>query len=158
MNKHAGSTQAVETLSGQWRAEHRELNQFFDDFRRWAYDVSLFGMPHFGESADRLKQFRRRLVEQFDREDELSNQATAMNNHRLPQMGLDPHRITVEHGPLLSQLDVLIDRLDELEPPFDSWQDAIGQVESFIESLDHHEEEEAAYITWLLPPSEIGGA
>ena len=56
-----------------------------------------------------------------------------------------------EHIQLLDRLDELTRNLNELEPPFDSWQATIDQLEWFVDALECHEEQESASIEALMP-------
>jgi iron-sulfur cluster repair protein YtfE (RIC family) len=151
MNTHTDSARIAETLSHKWREEHTALDAFFDDFRKWAYEVAQRGVPRFGETAGKLKQLRQRLVTHFEREDGLSTQFVALRGGLSPEPEANRRMVTHDHASLLTQLDSLIEKLNELEPPFASWQEAIEQVERFIDVLDQHEEQESDSIAWLLP-------
>jgi iron-sulfur cluster repair protein YtfE (RIC family) len=141
----------VEGLSHQWREGHRELNQFFDEYRRWAYEISQRDFPHFGETADRLKQLREELVKHFSSENEISKKMIAARGKPSPEAEANRRQIEADHVNLTSRLDMLISQLGELEPPFDSWQQAVEEVERFCDALEQHEEQESDCIEWLMP-------
>ena len=76
------STKSIETcreLFQRWCEEHERLEELMNDFRQWAYEISQLGIPHFGETADKLTRIRQRLVEHFDREDEIGRELTICN-------------------------------------------------------------------------------
>lgn len=105
--------------------------------------VSQLGIPHFGELALRLKGLRKRLIEQLSREDVLHAAA------REPGVRTGKGGATELPGPsapqpwrVLDQLDDLIEKLDQLEPPFSSWQSAVDRTEDFIGALEQHETDE----------------
>ncbi len=138
-----------------WQSEDRELETSIDELRRWMYEVSQLGDPHFGETATRLEPLRQRLVQHFAREDEMiaeiasshltsTQKARAMNNQSLR-----------DRGRLFAQLDDLTDRLNQLDPPFVSWQRATEEVEAFVAVLEEHERREAENMEELIPPPEI---
>ena len=56
-----------------------------------------------------------------------------------------------DHSQLLARLNNLGDRLNELEPPFESWQAAIQEVQIFANVLERHELEESARVEMLMP-------
>ena len=59
-------------------------------------------------------------------------------------------RSSRDHRELLKQLDDLIRDLDQLDPPFLSWQAAISELERFIDSLEQHESYEFQRINSLF--------
>lgn len=143
--------QTVESLTHSWKEDHRKLNEFFDEYRKWAYQIAQRGFPHFGETADRLRKLRERLETHFSHEDEICKQMAALINTTSPEAEANRRQVAGDHVNLLSRLDTLISRLSELEPPFDSWQQAVEEVERFCDALEQHEEQESDCITWLLP-------
>ena len=52
---------------------------------------------------------------------------------------------------LVARMDVLYEKLMQLEPPFASWQDAVQQIGLFVDVLEQHEEQESENIHWLSP-------
>ena len=52
---------------------------------------------------------------------------------------------------MLVRLDDLIERLNQSDPPFDSWQAATEEVEVFVEQLEQHEDHETDMIELLMP-------
>lgn len=151
MSTRIKSIATVERLSHQWHDGHRELDAFFDDYRKWSYEVSQFGFPHFGEMADRLEQLRELLRDHFSKENEICSQLIAVSDRATPEIEANRRRVASDHTSLLARLDELISRLNELEPPFESWEDALNQVERFCDALEQHEEQEADCIDWLAP-------
>lgn len=151
MKTRTDTEQTIERLTYQWRDDHKKLDEFFDEHRRWAYDIGQRGIPHFGETADRLKQLRERLAEHFAREDEICDQLLAIADSPSPEVESNRRQVATDHVNLLTRLDKLISNLSELEPPFDSWQQAVEQVELFCDALEQHEEQESDCITWLVP-------
>ena len=141
----------VESLTHRWRDGHRKLDEFFDEYRKWAYDVAQQGVPHFGETADRLKQLRECLSEHFLAEDEICEQLIAITGTPSPELDANRRQVATDHINLLSRLDTLINELSEVDPPFDSWQQAVEQVERFCDALEQHEEQESDCIQWLVP-------
>lgn len=151
MKTRTDTEHTIESLSFQWRDDHRKLNEFFDEHRRWAYDIGQRGVPHFGETADRLKRLRAQLTEHFARENEICDQLTAIVVSPSPEVDANRRQVEADHANLLARLDTLINKLSELDPPFESWQQAVEQVELFCDALEQHEEQESDCITWLLP-------
>jgi iron-sulfur cluster repair protein YtfE (RIC family) len=127
------------------------LNEFFDEYRKWAYQIAQRGFPHFGETACRLKELRERLCEHFTEEDEIAEQLLAMKGERSPEVEANRRQVASDHVNLLARLDSLIEQLNQVDPPFDSWQEAVEKVERFCDALEQHEEQESDCINWLAP-------
>jgi iron-sulfur cluster repair protein YtfE (RIC family) len=142
-----------QALFAKWQAEHRQLDEFTEELRTWTYEVAQLGIPHFGEAANKLTLLRVRLQKHFQQEDEIGNQLA--NQQSVPSVEIEATRrkATQDHISLSTRLDDLIDRLAQTEPPFDSWEQAVQEVDLFIDALEQHEEQESASITWLSPPS-----
>ena len=141
----------VEQLMHRWRTGHIELHEFFDEYRRWSYEVAQRGFPHFGEAADRLRQLRERLTDHFQKEDEISDELVAIGGQPTPEIDANRRQISADHVHLLNRLDDLIGQFGALEPPFESWQEGVEQVERFCDALEQHEEQESDCINWLKP-------
>lgn len=154
MKTRTDTTETVERLTHQWQQGHHDLNSFFGEHRQWAYEIAQRGFPHFGETADRLKQLRLRLTEHFRQEDEISERLAKLGETPSPEVEANRRQVAIDHGCLLSRLDTLIGRLSELEPPFESWQAAVEEVELFCDALEQHEEQESDCLNWLVPKQE----
>ena len=151
MTSQAASAKVAETLSHKWHKEHRALDVFIEGFRQWAYQVSQRGLPRFGETAARLQQLHQRLEEHFACEDDLASQFATSRIGLSPEVDANRRQVAQDHNSLLSRLQRLIEKLNETDPPFASWQAATDQVDRLLDALDQHEEQEADSITWLLP-------
>ena len=134
-----------------WRAEDRQLEVGIDGVRDWMQEVNQLGIPHFGETATRLLPLRRRLVTHFEREDRMIAQLAELYPSSSPEVQAVRRQSSHDHHQLLARLDDLIQRLGQTEPPFDSWQAAMDELESFVDLLEQHEEQEADSIGMLMP-------
>lgn len=137
-----------------WQSERRAISTCIDELRQWMNEVSQLGIPHFGETAMRLRPLRSRLADHFACEDEMTAKVTDSLGGGASEsetQGFEDSavRSSREHRELLRQLDDLIRDLDELDPPFRSWQAAISAVERFIDSLEQHEADELQRINSL---------
>ncbi len=148
MDEHPNAT--IHSLFGKWKNEDQELERYVDGVRSWMNEVSQLGIPRFGETANRLQQFRDRLTMHFDREDEIGTQ---LADHYADSTELDAARRQAErdHRQLRNRLSDLISRLDALDPPFTSWESAMDEVESFVVALERHEDQEAESVELLMP-------
>ena len=134
-----------------WRAEDRDLESRLDEVRDWMREVSQLGIPHFGETATRLRPLREALVRHFQREDAMIAQLARSYPSPSPEINAVRSQSAYDHDLLLSRLDDLTQRLDEPEPPFTSWQLAMDEIELFVVALEQHEEQEAESIKFLMP-------
>lgn len=138
-----------------WQAEDREIERRVDELRRWMYEVSQLGDPHFGETATRLGPMRQRLLVHFEREDEMISEIAASHRTSARKVNMMRRQSSADRDQLIEQLDDLAMRLNELDPPFVSWQRAVDEVETLVHSLEAHEARESERMTELLPSSEL---
>jgi hypothetical protein len=141
-----------------WRAEDRQLEVGIDGVRDWMQEVNQLGIPHFGETATRLLPLRQRLVTHFQREDQMIAQLAELYPSSSPEVQAVRRQSSRDHHQLLARLDDLIQRLGQTEPPFASWQAAMDELESFVDLLEQHEEQEADSIERLMPVEQRGDA
>ena len=154
MSGHASSE--IHALFGQWKDEDRDLDSYVDSVRDWMNDVSKLGIPRFGETANRLQRLRERLNAHFEREDKIGGQLQDLYEGDSAELTAACRQAQRDHSSLLDQLDSLIARLDEVDPPFPSWEAAMGQFELFIVALEQHEDHELDSIEMLIPPLRKG--
>ncbi|QDV40361.1 hypothetical protein Enr13x_01670 [Stieleria neptunia] len=133
-----------------WLSEDRKMNESLRELRDWMKQIEQLGVPHFGETADRLQPLRDGLVKHFDHEDEM----IASIGKSLPEPSADFDHLRSDscngHDLLRAHLDDLSARLRETDPPFSSWQAAMQEVEGFIDRLEQHELTETRAIQALL--------
>lgn len=139
-----------------WQSEDRKLETCIDEIREWMYEVSQLGNPHFGETATRLKPLRRRLVQHFEREDEMVAAIAKSHLTSTRKVNAMSKQSSRDRERIFSHLDGLMDRLNQLDPPFVSWERAIEEVEEFVAVLEQHERREAKSIKTVISNSEIG--
>ena len=145
------TSDTCQSLFARWRQEHDELDQVTGELRQWTYEVGQVGIPHFGEAGDKLAKVRQRLVEHFKREEEIGQQL--LDDCKNSAEAISTCRsASQDHEHLLGRITDLIVRLQQPEAPFESWQQAVREVELFLDALEQHEEHEEANITWLAPP------
>lgn len=143
--------QTIDGLMHRWRQSHKELDEFFEEYRQWSYEVAQRGFPHFGEASERLKRLRECLTSHFSEEDSISDELVVLSGRPTPEIEANRRQVDSDHINLLARLDTLIGELGALDPPFESWQDAVEKVERFCDALEQHEEQESDCITWLFP-------
>lgn len=134
-----------------WQTEDRALEVAVDEIRDWMHEVNQLGIPHFGETATRLAPLRNRLVNHFHREDEMIAGLAEQYPSTSPEIEAVRRQSGRDHHRLLCRLDDLIDRLAQIDPPFDSWQAAMDELEMFVDLLEQHEERESESIETLMP-------
>ncbi len=134
-----------------WKNEDHYLQAQFDQIRDWMLQVSQLGIPRFGETAGRLRLLRDCLNNHFEREKLLCDQLSGFYTSPCPQVDSIRRQATRDHYQLMQRIDDLIDDLTKLEPPFDSWGDAMERVEQFIDTFEQHEQFESESIRSMIP-------
>jgi uncharacterized protein (DUF3084 family) len=127
------------------------LESHIDVIRDWMISVSQLGIPRFGETAGRLKQLRARLALHFDHETDISAQLTSLYASNSVELNGVRRQMDHDHRNLLQRFDELIQRLEELDPPFSSWESATEEVELLVVALEQHEDQEADSFRTLIP-------
>ncbi len=145
------SEKTLHSLFQQWKDEDQELERYIDDVRDWMADVSQLGIPRFGETANRLKSLLDRLTDHFDREDEIIAQLAELYAPDSVEVSAARRQASRDHRLLSDRLGDLVSRLDQLEPPFASWESAMDEVELFVVALEQHEDQEAESVEMLIP-------
>lgn len=103
--------------------QQRKLREFVLELRGWLYEVEQMGIPKFGETGYRLRQFR----------DSLSMHFETCVHDRWDRPNKDFEQ---QSTMLLKRLDDLIRQLEMLEPPFDSWEKLTQMLNDFSDSLE----------------------
>ena len=142
--------ETVSKLFQSWQDEDRNLRGRIAKLRDWMSEVSQLGIPHFGETAHYLRSLREHLVGHFEHEDVISGQLANCSSAPDDQIIELKSTQSREHEQILVQLDDLVSRLNELEPPFRSWQAAIADVEQLVEALVQHEQHESKTVLSLI--------
>lgn len=138
---------ALAPLLQQWNDEHHDLSRSIRETSLWLGQVSQRGIPRFGELAARLSLMRQRMKQHFDREEALGDDLQQASD--CLEVKTTRRRAISDHQHLTQRIDDLIAKLSELEPPFDSFQQAIDQVGLFVDAFEQHEEQEAQGLQWL---------
>ena len=144
-----GVLKSIPQVLDHWHDEDRSLATCIDQVRAWMREVEQRGIPHFGETAARLVPLRERLVQHFEREDKMLHQIADLFLAPTPEIDSVRTQALHEHDQLLFALDELRGRLAKLQPPFESWQAAMREVEEFFAALEQHEEREAENVRAL---------
>jgi iron-sulfur cluster repair protein YtfE (RIC family) len=152
---NADTNVSLATIYRNWLSQDRELQSRIDEIRQWMYEVAEFGQPHFGETASRLQPLRKRLMQHFEREDEMTEEIAKSHLTSTSEVKAMRQQSSRDRNRLFAQLDELTDRLNLLDPPFASWQRAIEEVEVLIDSLEGHEVREVENLKSLIPSSEL---
>lgn len=125
----------------QLLSDHQALLQSICDMRDWTCAVSEWGMPRFGELGFRLAVFRDALSQHFSEEESGKYfRVTPGPEAQMMMVFCD------QHQQLLERLDRLIGFLRAPEPKFRSWQAAVEQVESLINDICDHEQQETVLL------------
>ncbi len=145
------SQRSLALIYDSWQEEDRELETRIDEVRDWMLEVNQLGIPHFGETATRLRPLRERLFIHFGRENELISQLANFYPASSPEIEAVRKQSIADHDQLLSRLENLIDRLNLPEPPFQSWTEAMDEVSMFVDAIEQHEDRESDSIQMLMP-------
>ena len=86
MKTQMEKSQTVDALMHRWRQSHKELDEFFDEYRQWSYEVAQRGFPHFGEASERLKRLRECLHSHFSQEDAISDELVVLSGRPTPEI------------------------------------------------------------------------
>ena len=121
--------------------DHRDLLQSICCIRDWTRAVSEWGMPRFGELGSRLAPFRDSLALHFA-DEESGKYLRIVPEHEAQTM----KTLCEQHRHFLKRLDQLIAALRAPEPEYHSWKTAVEQVESLINDLCDHEQQDAAVL------------
>ena len=148
------SSQSKQTLTfifDNWKEEDRQLETCVDEVRDWMLEVNQLGIPHFGETATRLRPLRERLFIHFGREVEMISQLATFYPASSPEIEAVRKQSISDHDRLMARLEDLIDRLSLPEPPFESWTEAMDEVGLFVDAIEQHEDHESDSIQMLMP-------
>lgn len=138
------------TMYESWKSEDREIEAFIDELQSWMYQVAQMGHPHFGETATRLRPLQEHLWKHFENERRMLEEITQSRLAPEEVAGRIRTESVRDRDELFSELDNLIDRLNQVDPPFDSWQRAVDEVRAMLNLVTRHEESEAANIQSLI--------
>ena len=146
--KNNGSTAEI---FEQWKQEDRSVEKAADCVMDWMRQVEQFGKPHFGETASKLRPFRELLRKHFDREDRMLDELATYYDEDSAEIAAIRRQSARDHTRLLEDLDDFIQRLNLLNPPFDSWQAAMREFDLFFDRLEQHEDQESESMNALMP-------
>lgn len=120
--------------------EHHQVMRRITQIRTWCLELEQFGLPKFGELAMRVEGLRDLLAEHFAEEEKDGYLASALAI--APQYTRQAQELQAQHGHVLERLNDYINRLNESEPPFKSWQQACEEFEMVVADLRQHERSE----------------
>ncbi|MFG0261087.1 MAG: hypothetical protein ACF788_01680 [Novipirellula sp. JB048] len=146
------SLKTVAALFESWKREHSDLQHELDVLRDWICDAAAPRAAESSDAANRLLQIRDRLVDHFVREDQIGRQLREHYPKGSLEVEASYRQACQDHEELLSEVDDLASRLDEVGVPFESWGEAVHEVTLFIDRVEEHEENEAEHVRWLAPP------
>jgi hypothetical protein len=144
-------TSEICQLFQAWRNDDRSLAATVDEIRDWMWEVNQMGIPHFGETASRLKPFRELLSEHFGRERAMLEKLAELYPSASPEVNAFQRQTAMDHQELLARLDHLYQRLQEIDPPFASWSEAMEEVDVFFAAVEQHELLESDRVGMLVP-------
>jgi hypothetical protein len=117
--------------------EFESAAAYVPELQRWIHDVSELGMPHFRELGNRLQCYRDLLAADFAAE-EARGRMSGVGKCR-PECWEEIDELRHQHGQFLDELEVLVVKLCQDEPPYDSWQDAVRHFDELLMEIHRHE-------------------
>jgi hypothetical protein len=149
MNTKARSE--LSELFEEWRTDDRKLATSIAQIRDWMVEVNQLGIPHFGETAAKLRPLRSSLETHFLREDAMLAKLAELYPSNSPEVMAFKRQTGLDHHALLTRLDKLLGRLGETDPQFPSWTAAMDEVDVFFEAMEQHERQESDRVGMLMP-------
>ena len=107
------------------------------DLQRWIREVDEWGWPHFGELGNRLQFYRSALEAEFAAEESQGLLSSVSQRH--PECREEIGELRRQHGQFLDELDAMITKLRQDEPPYDSWQEAVRQFDELLTEIYRHD-------------------
>ena len=103
-----------------WKDADKELDERMESVREWMLQVGQLGIPRFGETASRLRPLLAYLRAHFEQENTMVTRLADSYPDTLRAISAVKRQAAHDHEILLDRLTDLIERLEELEPPFAS--------------------------------------
>ena len=144
-------TSEICRIFGDWQVDDQKLAACIDEIRDWMLEVNQLGIPHFGETASRLRPLRESLQSHFEREDQILNKLSELYSPTSPEVEAFARQTKLDHRSLMMRLNDLHSRLKEVDPPFESWTAAMDEVDVFFEAMQQHELQESDRVCMLMP-------
>ena len=151
MNTETETKSELHRVFGGWRQEDGRLAALVDETRDWMSEVNQLGIPHFGETAARLEPLRDHLQRHFDQERRMIDKLAELYPTTSPEVRAFRHQTLSDQETLVARLDDLHRRLMEIDPPFQSWTEAMQEVDVLFEAMQQHELREADRVDMLMP-------
>ena len=143
------ASEKLNALFARWKEEHRVLDTYVAELCEWFHRPVETSSPPVEQAIVRLGELRKQLEAHFVKEMELGRLLAEARGTVTMEIDSMRHKHDREHANLLERLGQLIARLDTTEPQFDQWEAITRDFELFVDTLEQHEEQEAASIGWL---------
>lgn len=121
------------------------------EIQRWIREVDQFGVPRFGEFGHRLNCYRNLLAGEFANEEYHGQLSDVEQRH--PECKPEITELHGQHGQFLDQLERFADRLQQDQPAYRCWQDAVAEFEHLISEIARHQGREDQLLESLTPSS-----
>lgn len=126
------------------------------EIQRWIREVDQFGVPRFGEFGHRLHCYRTLLASEFANEEYHGQLSEVEQRH--PECKAEITELHGQHGQFLDQLESLVARLQQDQPVYVSWQDAVTEFSHLMAEIARHQGREDQLLESLTPSSETAVA
>ena len=144
-------------LFRQWQGEVRELEGFVDGLRDWMQKMGE-GSPYVWDGPlVGLLDLKTRLRDHFDREDRIIAALASTFDHPPTELDATLRQAKHDHRQLIDRLDRFVERLRQFMPSADlrpepeAWDNALAELELFVDLLEQHEDQENESIELLMP-------
>ncbi len=136
---------SAETHVSQLDLENQKLRQEVDEWRQWWRELGEIGQPRFEEMAVRVARYRDLLGQHFVHEEQSVPFIEFVHSNTSTMDDL--HAIWEEHTELLTDLDRIVQKLNDCESGSMHWGDAHCVFETFLDQLQAHDEAESEVAT-----------
>jgi len=134
--------------ANQWHSGRVLINEAIRRTRDWIRSESHCGTPCYRDLASQLRDLSASLRAHFQHGNELY-ESLRQELWCVEVESAQRQKSADEHH-LLVRLDAFIVSLEEVEPPFVTFEAAQDQLEWFFDELDQLEERESDSFEWLL--------
>jgi hypothetical protein len=140
--------QTSNAAAKQWHCGHHLVDEAIRRTRRWICEASQNGTPSYRDLASQLRDFSAPLRAHFQQGNELYE--SLRQELWCVEVESAKRQAAADQHHLLVRLEAFVMRLEEVEPPFASFEHAQNQLEWFFDELDQLEERESDSFGWLL--------
>lgn len=121
---------------------------FVAELQDWIHEAGPSNGQYFAELGNRLQFYRGLLATHLAKEESLDRLRQVGKFH--PECQSEIGVLHRQHGQFLDELDTMVTKLHQEEPPYDSWQEAIRQFEELLTEIHRHEGREGQLLACVM--------